>query len=205
MSEAQAADGLCQKENLAVLLHLSQHMNLKTLVLPILALAMTAAHADDFNVVSKSQLSGHFPPAQFANAMGCPGKNLSPHLAWQGAPQGTKSYVITVYDPDAPTGSGWWHWVVANIPASVTELQEGAGSEGGQLPQGAQSVRGDNGRPGYVGICPPNGQVHNYVVTVHALKVETLDLPTYVTPAMLGFMTLGTGLAKATLTIKGGR
>jgi len=91
MSEAQAADGLCQKENLAVLLHIRQHMNLKTLVLPIVALAMTAAHANDFNVVSKRQLSGHFPSAQFANAMGCTGKNLSPHLAWQGAPQGSNS------------------------------------------------------------------------------------------------------------------
>lgn len=178
-------------------------MNLKSLIVPMAVLWMTTAQVADFNVVSKSQINGSFSSAQFANAMGCTGENLSPHVAWQGAPQGTKSYVVTMYDPDS-TGSGSWHWVVANIPASVTELKEGAGSEGGAMPQGALAVRGDNGIPGYAGICPPAGQTHNYVITVHALKVEKLDLPPHVTPAMLGFMTLDTGLDKATLTIKGG-
>lgn len=180
-------------------------MSLKSLMVLMIALSMATAQAADFKVVSNSQINGSFPSAQFANAMGCTGKNLSPHVAWQGAPQGTKSYVVTVYDPDAPTGSGWWHWVVANVPASVTELKEGAGSDGGAMPKGALVVRGDNGMPGYAGLCPPAGQMHNYVITVHALKVEKLDLPPHVTPAMLGFMTLGTGLGKATLTIQGHR
>ncbi|MDP3655335.1 MAG: YbhB/YbcL family Raf kinase inhibitor-like protein [Rhodoferax sp.] len=180
-------------------------MNIKSLIVPMAALSIAAAQAADFKVASTSQVNGSFPPAQFANAMGCTGKNLSPQISWQGAPQGTKSYVVTVYDPDAPTGSGWWHWVVANIPATVTELKEGAASDGGAMPQGVVSVRGDNGMPGYAGLCPPAGQTHNYVITVHALKVEKLDLPPHVTPAMLGFMTLGTGLGKATLTLKGSR
>lgn len=180
-------------------------MNLKFLMMPMIVFSMTTAQAADFSVVSNSQVNGSFPAAQFANTMGCTGKNLSPHIAWQNAPQGTKSYVVTVYDPDAPTGSGWWHWVAANIPATVTELKEGAGSEGGTMPQGAVAVRGDTGMPGYAGICPPEGQTHNYIITVHALKVEKLDLPLHVTPAMLGFMTLGAGLGKATLVIKGGR
>ncbi|WP_426308315.1 YbhB/YbcL family Raf kinase inhibitor-like protein [Acidovorax facilis] len=167
------------------------------------AAAMATAQAGDFTVSTSSQRDGKFPLAQFANAMGCKGGNLSPQISWKGAPAGTKSYVVTVYDPDAPTGSGWWHWVLANVPADVTELKEGAGSQGGSLPAGAVSVRGDNGMPGYAGICPPAGQTHNYVITVHALKVEKLDLPPTVTPAMLGFMTLGAGLAKATVTVKG--
>ena len=171
-----------------------------------LALACAAsAHAQAFKLTSQSVADGRLKPAQFANAFGCTGGNLSPQIAWQGAPQGTKSYVITVYDPDAPTGSGWWHWVVANIPAGVSELKEGAGSSGGSLPAGALSVRGDSGEPGYAGACPPAGQTHNYVITVNALSVDKLDLPPQVTPAMLGFMTLGSSLGKATLTVKGGR
>lgn len=158
------------------------------------------AQAADFTVSTTSQKEGSFPKAQFSNTMGCTGSNLSPQISWSGAPAGTKSFVVTVYDPDAPTGSGWWHWVVANIPASVSELKEGAA-----LPVGAVSVRGDNGVPGYAGICPPVGQTHSYVVTVHALKVDRLDLPPTVTPAMLGFMTLGTGLGKASIMIKGAR
>lgn len=170
-----------------------------------LALACGAAHCQDFKLTSENPREGRFTQAQFANGFGCTGQNVSPQIAWRGAPQGTKSFVVTMYDPDAPTGSGWWHWVVANIPASVTELKEGAGSTGGTLPEGAVAVRGDSGTPGYTGLCPPAGQTHRYVITVHALKVDKLDLPQQVTPAMLGFMTLGASLGKATLTVKGSR
>lgn len=164
-----------------------------------------SAYGEDFKVLSDSPVEGRFQLAQFVNGFGCTGRNISPHIVWRGAPQGAKSYVVTIYDPDAPTGSGWWHWVVANIPASVTELKEGAGSEGGSLPASAVQVRGDSGMPGYAGICPPENQTHNYVITVHALNVARLDLPPNVTPAMLGFMSLGASLGKATLVVKGSR
>jgi len=169
------------------------------------ALAASAVHADSFNLTSQSVADGRLKQPQFSNSFGCTGGNLSPHVAWQGAPQGTKSYVVTMYDPDAPTGSGWWHWVVANIPASVTSLKEGADSTNGGLPAGAVKVRGDSGEAGYLGACPPSGQTHNYVITVYALQVDRLDLPAQVTPAMLGFMTLGASLGKASLVVKGGR
>ena len=170
-----------------------------------LALASTAVHAESFKLTSQSVADGRLKQSQFANSFGCTGGNLSPQLAWQGAPQGTKSYVVTMYDPDAPTGSGWWHWAVANIPANVTELKEGADSTNDGLPSGSVKVRGDSGEPGYLGACPPTGQTHKYVITVYALKVDKLDLPPQVTPAMLGFMTLGASLGKASLALKGSR
>lgn len=163
------------------------------------------AQAGDFALRSTSPANGHFQQAQLANAFGCTGQNRSPQLSWSGTPQGTKSYVITMFDPDAPTGSGWWHWVLANVPADVSELAEGAGSAGGKLPAGTLEVRGDTGQPGYLGACPPPGESHNYIITVHALKVNKLELPPTVTPAMLGYMLLGNTLGKATLSVKGSR
>src|SRR6476660_4873960 len=92
-----------------------------------------------------------------AFGFGCEGDNRSPHLAWSGAPAGTKSFAVTCFDPDAPTGSGFWHWLVVNIPPNVTELALGAGSAGGQMPGGALQTRTDIGKPGYAGPCPPPG------------------------------------------------
>src|SRR5690349_12437302 len=111
---------------------------------------------------------------QVFNGFGCSGKNISPALSWSGAPAGTQSYALTVYDPDAPTGSGWWHWVVINIPPNVTELPANAGAEGGaNLPKGASNVRIDYGVAAWGGVCPPEGdKPHRYIFTVHALKTR---------------------------------
>jgi len=169
-----------------------------------LTLTLGAAQAADFSVDVDSQ-NGHFPNAQFANVMGCQGGNVSPHITWKGIPDGTKSIVVTMYDPDAPTGSGWWHWVLVNIPPTVTELPLGAGSEPGKLPVGAVQINNDGGQASYGGICPPAGQTHRYVITVHALKVEKLELPPSATPALVGFMSWANGLGKASTTVLGGR
>lgn len=140
------------------------------------------------------------PPAQVFNGMGQSGQNLSPALAWHGVPQGTQSFVVTVYDPDAPTGSGWWHWVVANIPVNVTSLPEGAGSGKAGLPAQAVQVRTDFGQPGYGGAAPPAGRKHHYVFTVHALDVPALDITPEASPALVGFMVHHHTLGVATLT-----
>ncbi|MGR4870561.1 YbhB/YbcL family Raf kinase inhibitor-like protein [Variovorax sp. LARHSF232] len=145
--------------------------------------------------------------AQVFNGFGCSGKNISPALKWSGAPKDTKSFALTVYDPDAPTGSGWWHWVVYNIPASAIELPEGAGTaEGKGLPAGSQQGRTDFGTPGFGGACPPPGdKPHRYIFTVYALKADKLDIPPGGTAALVGYMINANKLASATFTAKYGR
>ncbi len=140
------------------------------------------------------------PQAQVYSGMGETGGNLSPPLTWKDAPEGTRSFVVTAYDPDAPTGSGWWHWVVINIPPTVTSLPEGAGSGKGGLPESAVQLRTDFGTPGYGGAAPPPGRVHRYIFTVTALDVPKLDLPADATPAMVGFMLNHHRLASAQIT-----
>ncbi len=141
------------------------------------------------------------------SGFGCTGKNISPALSWSGAPAGTKSYAITMYDPDAPTGSGWWHWTVVNIPATVTSLPAGAGDpKAGTLPKGAVQGRTDFGAPGYGGPCPPQGdKPHRYLFTVYALKTDKLDLPAEATAALAGFMINANKIGSASFTAKYGR
>src|SRR4051794_10688637 len=128
------------------------------------------------------------------------GQDVSPQLSWDGAPEGTKSYAVTVYDPDAPTGSGFWHWAVANLPATVTSLPSGAGSKGGSLPRGAFPVLNEARLPHFIGATPPQGTgVHRYFVVVHAVDVERLDLDPQGTPAVLGFNLHFHTLARAIL------
>lgn len=129
------------------------------------------------------------------------GKDISPQLSWSGAPAGTKSYAVTVYDPDAPTGSGFWHWAVANIPATTTNLPEGAGDDAGAgLPLGSFQLPNDARLPRYIGAAPPAGHgEHRYFVTVHALDVDDIDVPSDATPALLGFTIAGHILGRATL------
>jgi Raf kinase inhibitor-like YbhB/YbcL family protein len=140
------------------------------------------------------------PEAQVFNGMGHHGGNVSPHLKWEDAPAGTRSYVVTLYDPDAPTGSGWWHWVVANIPVNCAVLPRGCGSGQAGLPRGAVQTRTDFGRPGYGGAAPPPGGPHRYIFTVHALKVDQIDVNPDSSGAMVGFLVNMHRLGSATLT-----
>jgi Raf kinase inhibitor-like YbhB/YbcL family protein len=158
-----------------------------------------------FTLTSADVKNGAFAPAQIFNGMGCTGSNVSPALSWTGAPAGTRSFVITVYDPDAPTGSGFWHWIVANIPASATSLPTGA-STTAKMPAGSLETRTDFGAPGYGGPCPPAGDPpHRYVFTVFALKVDTIDVTADAGGALVGFNTRANAIGAATFTARHGR
>ena len=139
--------------------------------------------------------------AQVYNGFGCSGGNVSPALNWSNPPAGTQSFAVMMYDPDAPTGSGWWHWVVWNIPADVRGLAAGAGDgKAPRLPAGAVQGNTDFGGPGYGGPCPPPGsKPHRYFIRVHALKVPKLDLPANATAAFVGFNVNASTLATAEL------
>ena len=138
---------------------------------------------------------------QVFNGMSCTGKNVSPELSWSGAPKGTKSFALNVYDPDAPTGSGFWHWTVFNLPPDTTSLPKGAGdAKTPALPKGAITVRNDAGFAGYLGPCPPKGdKPHHYHLQVFAVDVDKLDADASATPAVVGFNLHFHTLAKATL------
>ena len=140
-------------------------------------------------------------PLRFVHsAMGAGGQNVSPDLAWSGAPEGTQSYALTMYDPDAPTGSGWWHWVVANLPADTRVLPQGAGSGQAELPEEAVQTRTDFGKAGYGGAAPPKGETHRYIFTVHALDVEKIEVDAEASGAMVGFNVHFHSLASASIT-----
>jgi Raf kinase inhibitor-like YbhB/YbcL family protein len=138
--------------------------------------------------------------AQVFNSFGCTGGNVSPALAWSNVPAGTKSFALLAYDPDAPTGSGWWHWVVYNIPADATSLPAGAGDPRKNLmPPGVVQGRTDYGSTGYGGPCPPPGEPHRYYFRLFALKVPKLDLPADATAAFVGFNVNASSLGMAEL------
>ena len=138
-----------------------------------------------------------------SGVMGAGGEDRSPQLSWSGFPAETRGFAVTVFDPDAPTVSGFWHWVVTAIPASVTSLPSGAGSQdGAELPAGALQLRNDAGFAGYVGAAPPAGHgPHRYFTVVHALDVEDMGVPADASPAFHGFNLFGHTLARATLVV----
>jgi Raf kinase inhibitor-like YbhB/YbcL family protein len=157
-----------------------------------------------FTVTSTDVRDGEvLPTPHVSGVMGAGGKDLSPQLTWSGFPEGTRSFAVTVFDPDAPTASGFWHWAVANIPASVTELPSGAGDRNSSsLPEGAVQLRNDGGFAGYVGAAPPAGHgPHRYFVVVHAVDTEQLDVTPDASPAVLGFNLFFHTLARATLVV----
>jgi len=123
------------------------------------------------------------------NAWGCVGDNMSPAFSWVHPPAGTKSFALTLFDPDAPTGSGWWHWVCFDIPAHIAELPKGAGNPAmGLMPDGAVQSLNDYKTYGYGGPCPPEGHgIHQYIFTLYALDMETLGLDKEINPAVVGF------------------
>lgn len=131
----------------------------------------------DFSLKSSSLSSSDLMPNHYVfNGQGCHGDNVSPHLEWQGAPEGTKSFALTVHDPDAPVEGGWRHWTVLNIPSEINQLEEGASNKH-RLPPQAVEVENDYGQVGYGGPCPPKGdRPHRYVFTLYALKTEHLEI-----------------------------
>ena len=148
---------------------------------------------------------GPRPPAQVLKGFGCEGQNLSPELVWSGAPTETKSFIVTAYDPDAPTGSGLWHWSAFNIPATVGQLDEAAASSGGTPPEGMIHARNDFSQTQYDGACPPPGSTHHYVFTVYAMPMATLPLDATASAAMVGFFAQTGALAHASVTVTYGR
>jgi Raf kinase inhibitor-like YbhB/YbcL family protein len=175
----------------------------KIMVIICLMAISSFAQAKDMRVQSSSWKDGEPIHDEYVfNGMGCPGQNISPEVSWDNLPKDTKSIAITIHDPDAPTGSGWWHWIVYNIPASVKSFSQGEGkSAEAKLPNGAVQNTTDFGTSGYGGPCPPQGDAyHHYNLTVFALNVDKLDIPANATGAMAGYYINQHMIGKATLT-----
>src|SRR5512143_1779529 len=176
------------------------------LAVGIIVVFAAAAYAEEFTLKS-DQIGGQLTIEQVYNGFGCTGKNISPELKWVNAPKTAKSFAVTAYDPDAPTGSGWWHWVIFNIPADVNELRTGAGDpQKKTAPAGSVQSMTDYGKPGFGGACPPVGEKpHRYIFTVFALDVPKLDLDEHAGAAYVGFNLNGHAVAKASMVSYYGR
>ncbi|RVU01008.1 YbhB/YbcL family Raf kinase inhibitor-like protein [Mucilaginibacter limnophilus] len=161
----------------------------------------TSIFAQTFTLASKD-LGGQFTNEFVAGNFGCNGKNLSPELHWSNPPAGTKGFAVTMYDPDAPTGSGFWHWVVINLPASTSQLSQGAGNADLKLlPAGSLQGQNDTGSQGYQGPCPDDDTPHRYLITVYALNTDKLSAPPNATAALTGFLLNKASIAKASLIV----
>ena len=163
-------------------------------------LGFSRAYAVDFTLKSPD-LGGQLSAAEVYSAGGCNGKNISPRLNWSNPPQNTRSFAVTVYDPDAPTGSGWWHWVMFNIPAATSELKQDAGNLQKMVaPKGSIQSVTDWGKPGFGGACPPKGdKAHRYIFTIYALDVEKLEADEKTLPATVGYLLNSHAISKASL------
>lgn len=154
-------------------------------------LTLTSNDITDGKLMSKAQEFSSF---------GCTGNNISPQLSWTGVPEGTEAFALFVYDPDAPTGSGWWHWQLVNIPKNITSLEADSGNKSGKnLPLGSLQIENDYGFKHFGGACPPNGHgVHRYQFTLYALSTK-LNLPENASSALTGYMVKANAIASATI------
>ncbi len=173
---------------------------MRTTSLILMLMISICCKAQTFTLKSK-ELGGQATNRQVLNGFGCNGENISPQLFWEKAPQNAKSFAITMHDENAPTGSGWWHWIVFDIPNSVKEVPSDAGNlKRNLLPKGAIQSKTDFGTPGYGGPCPPpKSGFHKYTITIYALDVEKLGLDTTANPALVGFYLSGHTLEKASV------
>ena len=171
------------------------------LIIAVLFLTVSTVFGQDTFTLSSKDLGGQATKTQEFSGFGCSGENQSPQLSWKNAPKGTKSFAITMYDPDAPTGSGFWHWLIFDIPANVNELKTNAGNVSLNLaPEGAIQSITDYGIKGFGGPCPPKGHgIHQYIISIHALKTEKLGLDENTNPAVVGFNLWNNRLAKASI------
>jgi len=191
----------------------STRVSLAALALAATTLLAAAPAAQETGAMPKFTLTstdftegGTLANSQVFNEFGCKGANVSPALAWSGAPAGTQSFALLMHDPDAPTGSGWWHWVVYNIPPGTGSLAAGAGDpKKGLMPKGAVQGRTDYGSVGYDGPCPPPGKPHHYNFRLYALKVPKLEVPEGASAALIGFNVRAQALGEAQLTGMYGR
>ncbi len=178
------------------------------LAVAMMAIISSTATAAPFSISSTDMRDGKpLALTHWFSGFGCSGGNISPQIAWKNAPADTRSFAVTVYDPDAPTGSGWWHWTVVNIARQVTRLAAGAGDkDNAKLPAGAVQGRNDFGYAGFGGPCPPAGdKPHRYRFTVWALDTATLPIDTGSGGALVGFMLHSHAIASAQLTAIAGR
>ena len=170
-----------------------------SLILAMSAIFSTSIFAQKTFTLTSKDLGGETTKVQEFNGFGCSGENQSPQLSWKNAPEGTKSFAVTMYDPDAPTGSGFWHWLVVDIPANVNELVTNAGTKN-LVPKGAIQSVTDYGIKGFEGPCPPVGHgYHKYIITVYALKTDKLGTDENTNPAVVGFNLWNQTLAKASI------
>lgn len=172
----------------------------KSLLAVCVALTCFAAQAHEFKLMSSDIQHGRqLDEMHIQNGSGCSGKDVSPALSWSGAPDSTRSFAVTMFDPDAPTGSGWWHWTIVNIPRGVHELPRDAGNRNGtKVPAGAVQGRTDFGNAGYGGACPPSG-THRYRFKVWALNVDRLPVDHESSGALVGYLLNANSIATAEL------
>ncbi|MFT6333304.1 MAG: Raf kinase inhibitor-like YbhB/YbcL family protein [Halioglobus sp.] len=176
-------------------------MKKANLILGLVMMLSTSIFGQNTFSLTSNDLGGQAIESQEFNGFGCTGENKSPQLKWTDAPEGTKSFAVTMYDPDAPTGSGWWHWVVFDIPSDINEIVSSAGNVDLALaPEGSIQSITDYGIKGYGGPCPPEGHgLHQYIITVYALKTDKLGVDENTNAAVVGFYLWNNTIAKASI------